>query len=293
MPWSVILFYFTLRDDLDYLNGKHTVFGEVAEGLETFTRINEAYVDEKGRPYKNIRIRHTYILDDPFDDPPQLAELIPDASPEGKPKDEAFDDVRLEDDWVPMDEQLGPAQLEEAIRAKEAHSRAVVLESIGDIPDAEIKPPDNVLFVCKLNPVTEDEDLRTIFSRFGSVVSADVIRDFKTGDSLCYAFIEFENKDSYEQAYFKMDNALIDDGRIKVDFSQSVAKLWSQFKRKDSQTAKGKDALKLSGVPYCFQALIFLNGDVHVQLCWVVGGIDAFSLLSALGRGGLVRVLCG
>lgn len=36
------------------------------------------------------RIRHTYILDDPFDDPPQLAELIPDASPEGKPKDEVL-----------------------------------------------------------------------------------------------------------------------------------------------------------------------------------------------------------
>lgn len=31
------------------------VFGEVAEGFETLTRINEAYVDEKGRPYKNIR----------------------------------------------------------------------------------------------------------------------------------------------------------------------------------------------------------------------------------------------
>lgn len=31
------------------------VFGEVAEGLETLTRINEAYVDEKSRPYKNIR----------------------------------------------------------------------------------------------------------------------------------------------------------------------------------------------------------------------------------------------
>jgi len=26
---------------------------------------------------------------------------------------------------------------------------------IGDIPEAEVKPPDNVLFVCKLNPVTE------------------------------------------------------------------------------------------------------------------------------------------
>lgn len=29
------------------------------------------------------------------------------------------------------------------------------LQQIGDIPDAEMKPPDNVLFVCKLNPVTE------------------------------------------------------------------------------------------------------------------------------------------
>ncbi|XP_022730139.1 peptidyl-prolyl cis-trans isomerase CYP59 isoform X2 [Durio zibethinus] len=232
-------FYFTLRDDLDYLDGKHTVFGEVAEGIETLTRINEAYVDEKNRPYKNIRIKHTYILEDPFDDPSQLSELIPDASPEGKPKDEIDDDVRLEDDWVPMDEQLGAAELEEVLRSKDAHSSAVVLETIGDIPDAEIKPPENVLFVCKLNPVTEDEDLHTIFSRFGTVVSAEVIRDYKTGDSLCYAFIEFETTEACEQAYFKMDNALIDDRRIHVDFSQSVAKLWSQYRRKDQQKGKG------------------------------------------------------
>lgn len=225
-------FYITLREDLDYLDGKHTVFGEVAEGLETLTRINEAYVDEKNKPYKNIRIKHTYVLDDPFDDPPQLNELIPDASPEGKPKDEVNDDVRLEDDWIPMDEQLNPQELQEVLREKDALSRAVVLETIGDIPQAEVKPPDNVLFVCKLNPVTEDEDLHTIFSRFGVVTSAEVIRDHKTGDSLCYAFIEFEDKDACEQAYFKMDNALIDDRRIHVDFSQSVAKLWSHYKGK-------------------------------------------------------------
>ncbi|KNA17630.1 hypothetical protein SOVF_078420 [Spinacia oleracea] len=228
-------FYITLRDDLDYLDEKHTVFGEVAEGLETLTRINEAYLDEKGRPYKNIRIKHTYVLDDPFEDPPLLTDLIPDASPEGIPREEVVDDVRLEDDWEPMDEQLAPEDLVEAIRTKEAHSRAVVLESIGDIPDADVKPPDNVLFVCKLNPVTEDEDLHTIFSRFGTVTSAEVIRDFKTGDSLCYAFIEFESNEACEQAYFKMDNALIDDRRIKVDFSQSVSKLWNQFRRKGTQ----------------------------------------------------------
>lgn len=38
--------------------------------------------------------------------------------------------MRLEDDWVPMDEQLNPGELEEVIRTKEAHSRAVVLESV-------------------------------------------------------------------------------------------------------------------------------------------------------------------
>ena len=40
---------------------------------------------------------------------------------------------------------------------------------VGDLPDADIKPPDNVLFVCKLNPVTQDEDLEIIFGRFGSI----------------------------------------------------------------------------------------------------------------------------
>jgi len=41
------------------------------------------------------RIKHTYILDDPFDDPPQIADLIPDASPEGKPKDEVMTRLQI------------------------------------------------------------------------------------------------------------------------------------------------------------------------------------------------------
>ncbi|GFS45292.1 GTP-binding protein-like protein [Actinidia rufa] len=39
-----------------------------------------------------------------------------------------------------------------------------------------------------------------------------------------------------------MDNALIDDRRIHVDFSQSVSKLWSNFRR--GQSAKGKGCFK-------------------------------------------------
>ena len=124
------------------------------------------------------------------------------------------------------------------LEERETKKRATVLEIIGDIPDADIKPPDNVLFVCKLNQVTNDDDLELIFSRFGKIINCEVIRDHVTGDSLCYAFIEFENKEDCENAYFKMDNVIIDDRRIHVDFSQSVSKLYWKSRGKGSAPEK-------------------------------------------------------
>lgn len=41
---------------------------------------------------------------------------------------------------------------------------------------------------------------------------------------MLHKFFFFQPEDC-EQAYFKMDNVLIDDRRIHVDFSQSVAKV--------------------------------------------------------------------
>ncbi|CAN1234207.1 Peptidyl-prolyl cis-trans isomerase CYP59, partial [Linum perenne] len=209
----------------DYLDGKHTVFGEVAEGLDTLQRINEAYVDGNGRPYKNIRIKRTYILNDPFSDPPGISDLIATFVPDSKSDSHDC----LEDDWIPLDEKgLSTAEIEEAVRSKAARSSAVVLEAIGDIPSAESKPSENVLFVCKLNPVTDDESLEIIFSRYSNVKSTNLIRDRKTGESLCYGFIEFENKDGCERAKIGSDKRPIKiDGKlIRVDFSQSVAKQW-------------------------------------------------------------------
>lgn len=54
-------------------------------------------------------------------------------------------------------------------KAREAKAQATILEIVGDLPDAEMAPPENVLFVCKLNPVTTDADLEIIFSRFGKI----------------------------------------------------------------------------------------------------------------------------
>ena len=84
-------------------------------------------------------------------------------------------------------------------RKKAAAASALTLEMVGDLPFANVRPPENILFVCKLNPVTRDEDLELIFSRFGTIMSCQVIRDKVTGDSLQYAFIEFDKREDAEQ----------------------------------------------------------------------------------------------
>lgn len=174
------------------------------------------------------RIRHTIVLDDPTPALAGLEDLIPEQSPEP----EFSHDGRLEDDWNPENgASADPRETMEKHQEQEAKNRAAVLEMIGDLPEADAAPPPNVLFVCKLNPVTQEEDLEIIFGRFGKVKSCDIIRDWKTGDSLCYAFIGFDSEASCEEAYFKMNNVLIDDRRIKVDFSQSVSHLWKQYKK--------------------------------------------------------------
>lgn len=138
----------------------------------------------------------------------------------------------VREDEIPTkaDETAQEEAREKLRREREARAQALTLEIVGDLPYAEVKPPENVLFVCKLNPVTEDEDLETIFSRFGTIVSCEVIRDKRTRDSLQYAFIEFENQKDCEQAYFKMQGVLIDDHRIHVDFSQSVSRLSDKWR---------------------------------------------------------------
>lgn len=105
-------------------------------------------------------------------------------------------------------------------RARDARAQALTLEMVGDLPFADVAPPENVLFVCKLNQVTKSEDLELIFSRFGTIMSCEIICDPKTGDSLQYAFVEFSEREEAERAYVKMDNVLVDDRRIHVDFSQ-------------------------------------------------------------------------
>lgn len=232
-------FFITLRgDDLEDLEGRYTILGEVAEGLEVLEKINNLYCDGEGRPYQDLRIKHTHIIEDEYDDPVDFP--VPPDSPTYSihPKEIVKRRIPFEQSLEEDFEGRTEEEIEESIRRKEAQSRAIVLEMTGDIPDAEVKPPTEVLFVCKLNAVTTDADLELIFSQFGTIKQCEIIRDFKTGDSLNYAFIEFEVDDACIKAYEKMNNVLIDDRRIKVDFSQSVSKLWNKYLQQPRGTGK-------------------------------------------------------
>ncbi len=148
-------FFITTADDKQHLDGQFTVFGMVAEGMDVVAKINEAYCDDKGRPYRNVRIKHVVVLEDPFPDPPNWS------CPTESPKYVPLDHRKEADDKMMTEENAGKTkeQLEEEIAAKEAKSRADVLVMVGDLQSADAKPPDDVLFVCKLHPVTQEDDL--------------------------------------------------------------------------------------------------------------------------------------
>ena len=117
----------------------------------------------------DIRITHTVVLDDPFPDPPELE--IPDRSPEPSTEMKIGSGSRIgADEDLDDDEGMTEKEREELMKEKEAKAQATILEMVGDLPEADCAPPENVLFVCKLNAVTTDDDLEIIFSRFGKVV---------------------------------------------------------------------------------------------------------------------------
>jgi peptidyl-prolyl cis-trans isomerase-like 4 len=194
----------------------------------------ELFCDEAARPYQDVFITKTVILSDPFPDPEGFTAFVTGNPMHGSKNLEAFNKHKRIGAHEALNDSAGKteAEIEADLRERAAKSNALVLELIGDLPSADVKPPENVLFVCKLNPITRSDDLQMIFSRFGKIVSCEVIKDRDSGASLGYAFIEFDEKEACEQAYLKMDNVLIDDKRIKVDFSQSVSKLHRQWEDK-------------------------------------------------------------
>lgn len=70
-----------------------------------------------------------------------------------------------------VDEEAEEEAREKLRREREARAQALTLEIVGDLPYAEVKPPENILFVCKLNPVTEGQSVDPTASTYISLTN--------------------------------------------------------------------------------------------------------------------------
>ena len=163
-----------------------------------------------------------HVLHDPFKDPDNFSRLKPFMLIPSVTKTRTLRIGWM--DEIEQEKSLTAEQIRHRIEQRELRSKSFTLEILGDIPSQDAAPSDNVLFICKLNPITREHDLELIFSRFGKITKCNIIKDKQSGLSLGYGFVEFEEKKSCEQAYLKMENAIIDEKRIHVDFSHSVKK---------------------------------------------------------------------
>lgn len=119
------MIYVTLKPNLSMLDATHTVIGQVVEGLDVLSKLAAVpRIQGTDKPAAHIRIKHTYILDDPFPPHPLLHLIQPPQSP--LPITTSHDyDVLLSS----KQEQAPAKQKEEEIK-EEAKSKATVLEIV-------------------------------------------------------------------------------------------------------------------------------------------------------------------
>jgi RNA recognition motif-containing protein len=73
------------------------------------------------------------------------------------------------------------------------------------------------LFVGSLPYQTGDDELRELFSQFGAVESASVIRDRATGQSRGFGFVEMASAEDAARAAAQLNNSELNGRRIVVN----------------------------------------------------------------------------
>ena len=77
----------------------------------------------------------------------------------------------------------------------------------------------NKIYVGNLSYNVSEQDLETLFSEFGKNLQIKLVKDFETGRSKGFAFIEFENA-SEAQPALSMDGKEFQDRRLKVNLAK-------------------------------------------------------------------------
>lgn len=76
----------------------------------------------------------------------------------------------------------------------------------------------NTLFIGRLNHKTEESSIIEVFSRYGRIKRARLVRDIVTGYSKGYAYVEYEDSTAVKDAHRHAHGMQIDGCAIVVDF---------------------------------------------------------------------------
>ncbi|XP_057436538.1 U11/U12 small nuclear ribonucleoprotein 35 kDa protein [Lotus japonicus] len=112
-------------------------------------------------------------------------------------------------DIVPHDNAIYRAQLCSSIGLYDPFGDP---KSIGD--------PYCTLFVGRLSPLTTEDTIRKVMSKYGRVKNLRLVRDIVTGASCGYAFVEFEKDREMRRAYMDAHHLIVDDCEIIVDYNR-------------------------------------------------------------------------
>ncbi|ONK67791.1 uncharacterized protein A4U43_C05F3810 [Asparagus officinalis] len=75
------------------------------------------------------------------------------------------------------------------------------------------------IFISRLSFYTTEQDLKRLFSRFGSIKQVRLIRDGKTQRVKGFAFIDYSSEDEARKAVKVMDGRILDGRLIFVEIA--------------------------------------------------------------------------
>lgn len=106
---------------------------------------------------------------------------------------------------------------------------------------------DLKLYVGNLSYDTTEEDLRTLFSGAGTVVSVALIKDRDTRRSRGFAFVEMSSQSEAEEAIKAFNGANLDNREIKVNLARPREERSSSGFNKSDGKRGSRDRNRRSG----------------------------------------------
>lgn len=76
------------------------------------------------------------------------------------------------------------------------------------------------IYVGNLNYRMTEEALQELFTKYGEVVSAKIIKDRYSGRSKGFGFVEMANKDDGEKAIQELNDSEVEGRNIRVNFAK-------------------------------------------------------------------------